>query len=207
MVEEGNDADTLLPNGKRGSDWLLGMCCQTEVGLPLKFDENMARVEPFKFALVQVMHSYSSPRPDFIWVPVEDEFCNQELLKVNFVYPQLPYSCSHCKATGHSFLRCINNPNTVKPAPRQKQGGSPNAKASCTNNKGKDRVTNLLENEDTYAGDTIVGQYKNTVETGDVNPEVVNIFLGYYEVDADQTLADIQNADDLNTFDNMIEQQ
>lgn len=87
------------------------------VGLPLKFDENTTRFELLKFSSVQVMLSYISPRPDFIWVLVEDEFGGTELVKVSFVYPQLPYSCSHYKAFGHSFSRCVNNLNVVKPAP------------------------------------------------------------------------------------------
>lgn len=99
------------------------------VGIPLKFDENTVRVEPLRFSSVQVMLSYSSPRPDFIWVPLEDECGNSELVKVSFVYPQLPYSCSHCKAFGHSFSRCVHNPNATKPAPRARPVGVSQAKA------------------------------------------------------------------------------
>lgn len=107
------------------------------VGLPLKFDENTARFEPLKFASVQVMLSYSSPRPDFIWVPVEDKVGDMEFVKVSFVYPQLLYSCSHCKAFGHSFSRCVNNLDAVKPTPQPSPGGTPhtNAKVLRKNNQ------------------------------------------------------------------------
>ncbi|KAL8104169.1 hypothetical protein AgCh_028413 [Apium graveolens] len=57
-----------------------------------------------------------------------DEFGNKELMKVTFIYPQL---------LGHSFSRCVNNPNAVKPVPRQRQDGAPNTKAPRANNKGK----------------------------------------------------------------------
>lgn len=111
------------------------------VGFPLKFDDNTARFKPLKFSMVQVMLSYSSPRPDFIWVPVEDEYGVSELVKVNFLYPQLPYSCNHCKAFGHSFSRCIHNPNAIKPTTRPRPGGvsQAQAKASRKDNLVKDK--------------------------------------------------------------------
>lgn len=56
------------------------------VGIPLKFDENTTRFKPLRFASVQVMLSYSSPRPDFIWVLVEDELGGIELMKVSTIF-------------------------------------------------------------------------------------------------------------------------
>lgn len=44
------------------------------IGIPLKFDDNTERFEPLRFAYVQVMLFYSSPRLYFIWVPIVDEF-------------------------------------------------------------------------------------------------------------------------------------
>lgn len=73
------------------------------VGLPLKFDDNTERFEPLRFASIQVILSYSSPHPNFFWVPVEDEYVVEELLKVSFIYPQLPFSCNNYKAFSHSF--------------------------------------------------------------------------------------------------------
>lgn len=138
--------------------------------MPLKFDENTARFEPLKFASVQVMLSYSSPRPDFIWVPVEDEFGISELVKVTFVYPQLPYSCSHCKAFGHSFSRCVNNPNATKPAarPRPHANNQAPSKAQKKNTQAQDSdpVASIEANVDIHKGND------------EVNPMIVDDFIG-----------------------------
>lgn len=53
-----------VPNSYWSSEGLTHIA--KAVGLSLKFDENTARFEPLRFAMVQVMLSYSSPRPDFI---------------------------------------------------------------------------------------------------------------------------------------------
>lgn len=83
------------------------------VGKPLKFDEATARFEPLKYASVQVELEYGGHRPDYAWV---DVVCKgvKDREKVKILYPQLPYSCSLCKAFGHSLARCLNNPDAVR---------------------------------------------------------------------------------------------
>ncbi|XP_074377040.1 uncharacterized protein LOC141718557 [Apium graveolens] len=172
------------------------------VGIPLKFDENTARFEPLRFASVQVPLSYSSPRPDFILVPVEDELGNSELVKVSIVYPQLPYSCSSCKAFGHSFSRCANNPNATKPTPRNRPSGVTQEKTKvprqAVNTKGKEPVLND-HNEHNEQSEQIVNPVEQQV--GDFNPVIVDEFLGCDVVlDDDQNLEDVLNGDDLENF-------
>lgn len=170
------------------------------VGIPLNFDENTARFEPLRFSSVQVMLSYSSPRPDFIWVLVEDEFGVSELVKVSFVCPQLPYSCGHCRVFGHSFSRCINNPNAVKTTPRVRPVGvsQEKAKAHRQDNRGKDKEPVLLEQNDSYHN-TVEG---SNIVTDNINPVVVDEFIGCDVVlDDDQMLEKIHNGDDLENCD------
>ncbi|KAL8092426.1 hypothetical protein AgCh_034633 [Apium graveolens] len=164
------------------------------VGVPLKFDEFTAKFEPTKYASVQVLLSYSSPRPDYIWVPVLDDCGHEELVKVSIIYPQLPYSCSHCKAFGHSFSRCIHNPNAVKPAPRYRAGGvNPRAaKAAKVNLNGKEQVPTVSD-----AGHETGNLHGPTDVNTDVNPVVLGEFLGCDLVlDEDQAIEDVQLAED-----------
>lgn len=99
------------------------------VGKPLKFDDLTARFEPIKFTGIQIEFIYTAPRPDFIWVPILDCDENEENIKVEIQYTQIPYSCSLCPAFGHSLARCMNNPDAVKPKnDQQKTHGTGHAK-------------------------------------------------------------------------------
>lgn len=160
------------------------------MGIPLKFNA----ITAIKYASVQIMLSYSSPRPDFIWVPVEDELGESELVKVSFIYPQLPYSCSHCKAFGHSFSRCIHNPSVVKPVPRPRhEGGAPvTAKSHKVNHVSRTKSPSLAPTS-------------TDKEPGEFNPEVVRVFLGCDVVMDDQVLQDVVNNDDLEAFDTVAD--
>ena len=99
------------------------------VGTPLKFDVATARLEPIKFAGVQVELQYSSPKPDIVWVPILHSDGSSEKLKVEIVYPRLPSSCSICKAFGHSLARCPKNPDANNSIPKKPAANhSPKAK-------------------------------------------------------------------------------
>ncbi|KAL8147378.1 hypothetical protein AgCh_004909 [Apium graveolens] len=158
------------------------------VGLPLKFDDNTARFEPLKYAQMQVMLSYSSSRPDFLWVHVQDEYGEEDLMKVNFLYHQLPYSNSHCRDFGHSFSRCIHNPNIVKPTPRTRP----------TTTYGDAKVHKTKKHSTAYQLEHI-----DVAQEKDQQQQEPLVF------DVDQTLADVQasiakdieNGDDLEAFD------
>ena len=84
------------------------------VGTPLQFDDATAKFEPIKYAGVQVELFYDAPRPGFVWVPVLKPDGSTENIKVEVLYPLLPYSCSLCKAFGHSLARCTDNPEAQK---------------------------------------------------------------------------------------------
>lgn len=102
------------------------------IGKPMKFDEATSRLEPLKFSLIQVELEYSTPSPPSIWVPT---LCNgiEGKQKVDIIYPQMPYSCSICKAFGHSLARCSLNPDAVKPSFHQKDKHSKSAKQTGNN--------------------------------------------------------------------------
>lgn len=152
------------------------------------------------------MLSYSSPRPDFIWVPVEDEFGIEEILKVSFIYLQFPYTCSHCRAFGDSFSRCINNPDAVSPPPRARPNGVPVAKAAKTNHNNTKAPTKqpqieypVIEEAPATApavGETNVHDHAENFEANrDFNPYVVDEFLGCNVVmDDDKVIEKINNA-------------
>lgn len=89
------------------------------MGKPLKFDEPTSKLEPLKYAAVQVELEYSVPRPPSIWVPVINSDEVEEKERVDIFYPQMPYSCSLCKAFGHSLARRADNPDAPL-APRHR---------------------------------------------------------------------------------------
>ncbi|XP_074342079.1 uncharacterized protein LOC141679484 [Apium graveolens] len=151
------------------------------IGSPLKFDEITARFEPTKYASVQV--------------PVQDEHGTEELVKVSIIYPQLPYSYTHCKAFGHSFARCAYNPNVVKPNPHQRPGGAAQGASKVA------RKNQPPHNTDSIHSNVLVQAQQDGLNNAtaadkaneDVNPVVLGEFLGCDVVlDADQTLEDVQ---------------
>ena len=42
-------------------------------------------------------------------------------MNVDIMYAQLPFSCSLCKAFGHSLARCLDNPKAKKKKQQQQQ--------------------------------------------------------------------------------------
>lgn len=143
---------------------------------------------------------YSSPRLDFIWVPVEDEFGDTELVEVTFVYPPLPYSCSHYREFGRSFSRGVNNPNAVNPFTKPSSGGVSQATTKAPRKGNQTQAKQRILLEEANINNVVVGEENKG--NGDINPMVVDEFLGCDVVlDADQTLADVQNGDDLDNFD------
>lgn len=93
------------------------------VGKTLKFDVSTARFKPMKYAGVQVELEYGGHRPPYVWAPVINCNGENEKMKVEILYPPMPYSCSLCKAFGHSLSRCHDNPEAVK---RQTRPARPN---------------------------------------------------------------------------------
>lgn len=80
------------------------------VGKPLQLDVATAKLDPMKYARIQIDLEYGAPRPDYTWVQILNCDGEEEKLKIEIEYPQLPYSCSLCRAFGHSLSRCTNNP-------------------------------------------------------------------------------------------------
>lgn len=81
----------------------------------LKFDEITTQFQPLKFTHVQIKLEYSAPRPNHVWVPIINSLGEEEKMKVDVEFSQFPYSCSLCKAFGHSLARCHENPNREAP--------------------------------------------------------------------------------------------
>lgn len=80
----------------------------------MRFDEITSHFAPLRFVRVRVELAYSAPRPTHVWVPVINGDGIEEKMKVEILYSALPFSCSLCKAFGHSSSRCINNPEALK---------------------------------------------------------------------------------------------
>ncbi|KAL8116812.1 hypothetical protein AgCh_023106 [Apium graveolens] len=81
---------------------------------------NSKGFQPINYARVQIELTYSALRP-IVWVPVLNLNGEVEKIKVSVDYSQLPYSCSLCKACGHSLARCTDNPNKEEPQPKRKK--------------------------------------------------------------------------------------
>lgn len=113
------------------------------MGKPLKFDEPTSRFEPLKFVEVQVELEYSAPTPPSVWVPVLNCDEVEEKEKIEIQYPQLPYSCSLCKAFIHSLARCADNPNAPPRKFNQNKKTGPNSKKDTHNGKGNADTTEL----------------------------------------------------------------
>lgn len=85
------------------------------IGKPLMFDEITSQFQPLKYARVQIELEYSAPMPPFVWVLVINSRGEEDILRVEVEYSQLPFSCILCKAFGHSLARCNDNPEREQP--------------------------------------------------------------------------------------------
>lgn len=175
------------------------------VGKPLKFDEATTRLEPLKYANIQVELHYSSPRPEHVWAKVINSLGIEEKEKIAIQYSQLPYSCSLCKAFGHSLSRCINNPDAVKRQP-PKRGGQ--GTQSTTRND--DKQTNASTDDNKNVQDSEDEQYReNYVHNRELVPYTIGrLFDCPVVMDDDEILANAQqdhnhvhNDDNLDEYD------
>lgn len=88
---------------------------------------------------------YGGPRPEFAWVKIINCDGEDEKIKVEILYSTLPYSCSICKAFGHSLSRCLNNPDAVRPQSRKSRTTGVNAKSDGNANVTKENYVNNME--------------------------------------------------------------
>lgn len=167
------------------------------VGKPLKFDEATARLEPLKYAGVQVELKFSSPRPTHVWIPVINKDGVEEREKIEVQYAQLPYSCSSCRAFGHSFSRCSNNPEAVKRIPVRNSGNNGNLQSTNVeqqNDHASPAVTNPAESTGANLHREQTAE-ENYFQNMDLVPYKIGEFCGCDVVlDEDQILQEIQNS-------------
>lgn len=117
---------------------------------PLKFDEISRHLQPLKYARVQVELEYAALRPPHVWVPIINSKGEEDKLKVDVGYSQLPYSGSICKSFGHSLVRCLHNPNREAPPPKRTgRQGVPNKDIEAnTNVQETTPITNVKSNRE-----------------------------------------------------------
>lgn len=129
-------------------------------------------------------------------------------MEVVVEFSQLPYSCSLCKAFGHSLARCHDNPNREVPPSKKPRRQSNNNDSTAYS---EDNVHNDV-NADHQETNNVNDEHENEEDhllNRDMVPYVVGKFLSCDVVmDDDQILEQsmdvnqLENVDDLETFDN-----
>ncbi|XP_074331919.1 uncharacterized protein LOC141668805 [Apium graveolens] len=171
------------------------------IGRPLKFDEITGQFEPLKFARVQIELSYSAPRPPYVLVPTINSSGIEEYQRVEIEYSQLPYSCSLCKAFGHSLAICADNPEREIPQAKKPKTHSRknNSTSQNTSNTYPHKKEKQQHNESMKAGNP-----GTEVGINDMEPFVIGKFAGCDVVrDEDQRHSDdiLVDVDGLDDFD------
>ncbi|KAL8102690.1 hypothetical protein AgCh_027277 [Apium graveolens] len=178
------------------------------IGRVMKFDEATSRFLPMKFARVLVELEYNSRRPPYIMVPLLNSKGAEDKFRVEVEYSQLPYSCSICKAFGHSLSRCSDNPDREPPRAKNPNNTVNKNQGRTKSAKTRSSTRTTVENTEVIENDLIDKEgMEDFVANNDMTKIVTGTFFGCdVTIDDDFVLANcgvanLNNEDNLDEFD------